>query len=149
MKFKSLTKTLNLSNDDFIRTTEKRHYKAVNEIWNRLVNSNDIYFQNIKVGILFLTKLIMMMKKLKLKIIIKFLKVSGSKVEWVEEESFFLNYPLGKINLLNFYNDNPDFILPKSRRNEVVEFVKSGLKDLSVSRTSFTWGIPVPKHKSM
>ena len=61
----------------------------------------------------------------------------------------FLNYQLGQINLLEFYKKNPNFILPTSRKNEVVKFVEKGLKDLSISRTSFTWGIPVPKNKNM
>ena len=75
---------------------------------------------------------------------IKYSKISGSKVEWVEEESYFFKLSSWQDKLLKFYNDNPKFILPLSRRNEVINFVKKGLKDLSVSRTSFKWGIPVP-----
>ena len=67
-------------------------------------------------------------------------------MEWVEES--YLNYQLGQ-KLLKYYKDNPNFILPVSRNNEVVKFVEKGLKDLSVSRTSFTWGIPVPKNQNM
>mgnify|MGYP003325952120 CR=1 FL=1 len=74
-------------------------------------------------------------------------KISGSPVEWVEEESYFFKLSDWQDRLLNFYSKNPDFILPQSRKNEVVNFVKKGLKDLSVSRTSFSWGIPVPKNK--
>ncbi|MBO6482003.1 MAG: methionine--tRNA ligase, partial [Pelagibacteraceae bacterium] len=77
---------------------------------------------------------------------IKCAKISGSKVEWVEEESYFFKLSGWQDKLLKFYTDNPKFILPLSRRNEVVQFVKKGLKDLSVSRTSFSWGIPVPKN---
>ena len=73
--------------------------------------------------------------------------MSGSKVEWVEEESYFLSYRLFK-KLLDHYNKNKEFILPQSRKNEVVSFVEKGLKDLSISRTSFTWGIPVPQIKT-
>ena len=78
---------------------------------------------------------------------IKKSKSSGSKVEWVEEESYFLSYLNGKKPLLNFYEKNKNFILPESRRNEVISFVKGGLKDLSVSRKSFKWGIQVPSNK--
>ena len=70
---------------------------------------------------------------------------SGSKVEWVEEESFFFKLSAWSKDLLKHYEDNQDFISPKSRRNEVIKFVEKGLKDLSVSRTSFSWGIKVPK----
>ena len=74
-------------------------------------------------------------------------KISGSKVEWVEEESYFFKLSAWSEKLLNFYKKNPNFILPKSRKNEVIKFVEKGLKDLSISRNSFTWGIPVPKDK--
>ena len=78
---------------------------------------------------------------------IKIAKISGSQVEWVEEESFFFKLSKWQEPLLKFYNENPEFILPESRRNEVISFVKSGLKDLSVSRKSFSWGIKVPSNK--
>ena len=72
---------------------------------------------------------------------------SGSAVEWVEEESYFFKLSNWQDKLLDFYEKNPEFILPSSRKNEIVNFVKSGLKDLSVSRKSFTWGIKVPSNK--
>ena len=74
-------------------------------------------------------------------------KSSGSKVDWVEEDSFFFKLSSWSKKLLDHYKSNPDFILPKSRNNEVIKFVEKGLKDLSVSRTSFSWGIPVPKNQ--
>ena len=77
----------------------------------------------------------------------KISKTSGSPVDWVEEESYFFKLSAWSKKLLDYYDENKDFISPSSRRNEVVNFVKKGLKDLSVSRTSFTWGIPVPKNK--
>ena len=83
----------------------------------------------------------MMKMKLKIKNGKKISKSSGSTVEWVEEESYFFKLSAWSKNLLNFYNKNQNFILPMSRRNEVVKFVEKGLKDLSISRTSFTWGI--------
>ena len=76
----------------------------------------------------------------------KISKLSGSVVEWVEEESYFFKLSAWQNKLLKYYDDNKNFILPKSRRNEVIQFVKKGLKDLSISRTSFSWGIPVPKN---
>jgi methionyl-tRNA synthetase len=76
----------------------------------------------------------------------KFSKSSGSKVEWMEEESFFFKLSEWQKPLLKFYQDNPNFIQPESRRNEVINFVESGLKDLSISRTTFKWGIPVPNN---
>ena len=78
---------------------------------------------------------------------IKMSKSSGSKVEWVEEESYFFKLSEWQKPLLNFYEKNKNFILPESRRNEVISFVKGGLKDLSVSRKSFKWGIQVPSNK--
>ena len=77
---------------------------------------------------------------------LKISKLSGSKVEWVEEESYFFKLSAWSKKLLDVYKSNPSFILPIARKNEVVKFVEKGLKDLSVSRTSFSWGIPVPKN---
>ena len=77
----------------------------------------------------------------------KISKSSGSLVEWVEEESYFFKLSAWSNKLLEFYKKNPNFILPASRKNEVVKFVEKGLNDLSISRTSFTWGIPVPKNE--
>ena len=145
LKFKDLTKILNLSNNDFIRTTEKRHYKAVNDIWNRLIDSNDIYLSKYTGWYSVSDEAYYDESEIETKDNNKISITSGSKVEWVEEESFFFKLSSWQKQLLKLFDENPDFILPKSRKNEVVEFVKSGLKDLSVSRTSFSWGIPVPK----
>ncbi len=148
-KFKELTKTLNLSNNDFIRTTEDRHYKSVTEIWNRLVKSGDIYLDkysgwySVSDEAYYDQDEIEKNEKGE-----NVSKSSGSKVEWVEEESYFFKLSSWEKKLLKFYEENPDFILPKSRKNEVISFVKRGLKDLSVSRTSFTWGIKVPKNNN-
>jgi len=145
--FRSLTKILNLSNDDFIRTTEPRHYKSVIEIWNRLVESGDIYLDkysgwySVSDEAFYDKDEIVNIKGNRVS------KSSGSSVEWVEEESYFFKLSSWSNKLLDFYKKNPNFILPKSRKNEVVKFVEKGLKDLSISRTSFTWGIPVPKNE--
>ncbi len=147
LKFKDLTKTLNLSNDDFIRTTEKRHHKSVLDIWSRLEKSKDIYLSKYKGWYSVSDEAYYDEDEIETKNNIKYAKSSGSKVEWVEEESYFFKLSSWQDKLLKLYEkDNPKFILPSSRKNEVVQFVKKGLKDLSVSRTSFSWGIPVPKN---
>ena len=145
--FRSLSKTLNLTNDDFIRTTEKRHHKSVIEIWNRLVNSGDIYLDKYSGWYSVSDEAFYDKDEIEDKNGKKISKSSGSPVEWLEEESYFFRLSAWSQKLLDFYKKNPDFILPKSRKNEVVKFVEKGLKDLSISRTSFTWGIPVPKNK--
>ena len=145
--FRSLTKTLNLSNDDFIRTTEKRHHKSVIEIWNRLTASGDIYLDKYSGWYSISDEAFYDEDEIENIDGKKTSKSSGSSVEWVEEESYFFKLSAWSQKLLEFYKKNPDFILPESRKNEVVKFVEKGLKDLSISRTSFTWGIPVPKNK--
>ncbi len=145
--FRSLTRTLNLSNDDFIRTTEKRHFKSVIDIWNRLVDSGDIYLDKYSGWYSVSDEAFYDEDEIEDKNGKKISKSSGSLVEWLEEESYFFKLSSWSKKLLEFYKKNPDFILPESRKNEVVKFVKKGLKDLSISRTSFTWGIPVPKNK--
>jgi len=145
-KFRDLTKKLNLSNDDFIRTTEKRHYKSVNDLWKRLIKSGDIYLSKYKGWYSVSDEAYYNEDEVVDKNEKKISTFSGSTVEWVEEESFFFKLSSWEKKLLEFYNKNDKFILPISRRNEVINFVKSGLKDLSVSRTSFTWGIKVPNN---
>ena len=144
--FRSLTKTLSLSNDDFIRTTEIRHHKSVIEIWNRLVKSGDIYLDKYSGWYSVSDEAFYDEDEIENIDGYKKSKASGSAVEWVEEESYFFKLSAWSDKLLEFYNKNPNFVLPKSRKNEVVKFVEKGLKDLSISRTSFSWGIPVPKN---
>ena len=146
--FKNLTKKLNLSNDDFIRTTEKRHHNAVNDLWNKLVNSGDIYLSKYKGWYSESDEAYYSEDEIIEKEGKKISTFSGSLVEWVEEESYFFKLSAWEKKLLNFYEKNEKFILPNSRRNEVLNFVKGGLKDLSVSRTSFSWGIKVPGNKN-
>ena len=144
--FKDLTKKLNLSNDDFIRTTENRHHTAVNDLWNRLIKSGDIYLSKYKGWYSVSDEAYYSQDEIIIKDGKKFSEFSGSAVEWVEEESFFFKLSSWEKKLLDFYKKNEKFILPSSRRNEVINFVKNGLKDLSISRTSFTWGIKVPNN---
>tara|TARA_Y100000590_G_scaffold274281_1_gene307974 strand:+ start:16844 stop:18379 length:1536 start_codon:yes stop_codon:yes gene_type:complete len=142
--FKELTYTLNLSNDDFIRTTENRHFDAVKDLWNKLVKSGDIYLSKYKGWYSISDEAYYNPDEITKKDGKNISLTSGSQVEWVEEDSFFFKLSAWEKKLLDFYEKNENFILPVSRKNEVISFVKSGLKDLSVSRTSFNWGIKVP-----
>jgi len=144
--FKDLAKKLNLTNDDFIRTTEKRHHNAVNDLWNKLVKSGDIYLSKYKGWYSVSDEAYYAEDEIIEKDGIKFSTFSGSKVEWVEEESFFFKLSKWESKLLDLYDKNKNFIIPSTRRNEVIKFVKSGLKDLSISRTSFSWGIKTPNN---
>jgi len=145
--FKNLTKSLNLSNDDFIRTTEERHHKAVQFLWEKLQSKGYIYLSKYKGWYSVSDEAYYNEDEVIEKDGKKISTISGSVVEWVEEESFFFKLSSFQEKLLEFYNNNPKFILPNSRKNEVVSFVQRGLKDLSVSRKSFTWGIKVPNNK--
>ncbi len=146
--FQELTSTLNLSNNDFIRTTEKRHYKSVQNLWNILEKKGEIYLSNYSGWYSVSDEAFYSEDEIENKEGNKIAKSSGSSVEWVEEESYFFRLSKWQDKLLEFYNNNENFILPKSRRNEVLSFVKSGLKDLSVSRKSLSWGIKVPSNDS-
>ena len=142
--FKDLFKLLNLSNDDFIRTTEDRHLKSVQFLWNKLYKNGEIYLSKYKGWYSVSDEAFYNENEVKEINGKKVSNLSGSPVDWVEEESFFFRLSKWQNKLIEFYKNNPNFILPESRRNEVVSFVKSGLKDLSVSRKSFSWGIKVP-----
>ena len=142
--FKDLTQTLNLSNNDFIRTTEERHKKSAKNIWNILEKKGEIYLSKYSGWYSVSDEAFYTDDEIEEVNGFKQCKISGSKVEWVEEESYFFKLSKWEKTLIKFYEDNPNFILPISRKNEVVSFVKGGLKDLSVSRKSFKWGIPVP-----
>ena len=146
--FKDFTSKLNLSNDDFIRTTEKRHSVAVEDLWKRLVNSGDIYLSKYKGWYSISDEAYYNEDEIVNKEGQNISISSGSSVEWVEEDSYFFKLSAWEEKLLNYYEKNKDFILPISRRNEVLSFVKSGLKDLSISRTSFSWGIKVPENNN-
>ena len=145
--FKNLTKNLNLTNDDFIRTTEERHHKAVQFLWEKLQSKGYIYLSKYKGWYSVSDEAYYNEDEIAEKDGKKISTVSGSLVDWVEEESFFFKLSSLQDRLLEFYNKNPEFILPITRKNEVVSFVKRGLKDLSVSRKSFSWGIKVPNDK--
>ena len=145
--FKDLCKILNLSNTDFIRTTESRHKTSVHQLWKELEKSGDIYMSKYSGWYSVSDEAFYAENEIENKEGINISAVSGSTVEWVEEESYFFKLSKWQDKLLDHYEKNPNFILPVSRKNEVVSFVKSGLKDLSVSRKSFSWGINVPSNK--
>ena len=145
--FRDLSSLLNLSNDDFIRTTEKRHSLAVNNLWNILEKKEEIYLSKYSGWYSVSDEAFYNEDEIEDLNGKKISKSSGSQVEWVEEESYFFKLSKWQEPLLKFYSENPKFILPESRKNEVMSFVKSGLKDLSVSRKSFSWGIKVPSNK--
>ncbi len=140
LRFRELVTKLNISNDDFIRTTEKRHIKAVQHLWNVLIESGDIYLGKYSGWYSMRDEAFYAESELTE----DKLAPTGAPVEWLEEDSYFFALSKWQDKLLEFYEANPDFIRPSSRRNEVISFVKSGLMDLSVSRTSITWGVPVP-----
>ena len=142
--FEDLTKTLNLSNTDFIRTTEERHKISVQNLWNILEKNKQIYLSKYSGWYSVSDEAFYNEDEVEEKEGSKVSKSSGSVVEWVEEESFFFKLSEWEGPLLDFYENNKNFILPESRRNEVVSFVKGGLKDLSVSRKTFSWGVKVP-----
>ncbi len=145
--FRDLSKILNLSNDDFIRTTEERHYKAVENLWKILEERDEIYLSKYSGWYSVSDEAFYSEDEIEVSDNVKISKTSGSQVEWIEEESYFFRLSKWQNPLLKFYSEHPNFILPESRRNEVISFVKSGLKDLSVSRKSFSWGIKVPSNK--
>lgn len=142
--FRDLAKAMNYSNDDFIRTTELRHIKSCQELWKKLLASGDIYLSKYAGWYAVRDEAFYAEDELKDGPKGKKIAPSGAECEWVEEPSYFFKLSAWGDRLLAFYEKNPDFILPPNRRNEVISFVKSGLRDLSVSRTTFTWGIPVP-----
>ena len=147
LTFKNLSKILNLSNTDFIRTTEERHKNSVQHLWSTLEKNGDIYLSKYSGWYSISDEAFYNEDEITNQDEKKISVSSGSTVEWVEEESYFFRLSKWQDKLLDYYEKNPNFILPNSRKNEVISFVKSGLKDLSVSRKSFSWGIKVPNNK--
>ena len=141
--FRDLTATMGLSNDAFIRTTEARHKAACQALWEKLAANGEIYLGHYEGWYAVRDEAFYGPDELTERDGVKYAP-SGAPVEWVREPSYFFRLAAWGDRLLAFYEANPDFILPASRRNEVIAFVKSGLGDLSISRTSFTWGVKVP-----
>lgn len=139
VRFRELLPVLKCTPDQFIRTTEDRHKIAATAMWNLLLERDQIYqskyegWYSVRDEAFYLADDLIDGKA-----------PTGAEVQWMEEPSYFFRLSQWQEPLLKFYDENPDFIGPKSRRNEVVSFVKRGLKDLSISRSTFTWGVPVP-----
>jgi methionyl-tRNA synthetase len=145
-RFCALARDMGYTNDDFIRTTEDRHTHAVQHLWRELAERGEIYlgkyagWYSVRDEAFFAEKELIKGPDGKLLAPTG----TGAEVEWVEEPSYFFRLSAWGDRLLAFYDAHPDFIAPESRRNEVISFVKGGLQDLSISRTTFTWGVPVP-----
>ncbi|WP_455475394.1 methionine--tRNA ligase [Bartonella sp. B17] len=145
--FNKMLTTLNCSNDDFIRTTEKRHYQACQEIWKKMEANGDIYIGRYSGWYSVRQEAYYEEKDTEIgEDKIRREKELGSPVEWNEEESYFFRLSRYEEVLLEYYKKHPNCIFPIERRNEIISFIKSGLKDISISRTSFNWGIPVPNN---
>ena len=144
--FRDLSKILNLSNTDFIRTTEERHKKTVQHLWNVLEKNGDIYLSKYSGWYSISDEAFYNEDEIIDKDENKVAVSSGSLVEWIEEESYFFRLSKWQNKLLDHYEKNSNFISPNSKKNEVISFVKGGLKDLSISRKAFSWGIKVPNN---
>ncbi|TCT30239.1 methionine--tRNA ligase [Martelella mediterranea] len=142
--FQEMGKLLNASNDDFIRTTQPRHHEASQEIWRRMADNGDIYKDSYSGWYSVRDEAYYQEDETELKDDGVRYGPQGTPVEWVEEESYFFRLSAYQDRLLKLYEDQPDFIGPVERKNEIVSFVKSGLHDLSISRTTFDWGVKVP-----
>ena len=143
-RFMEMAEILGLSNDDFVRTTEPRHYEACAELWRRMVAAGDIFKK--KYGGWYSVRQETYYKESETEVHDgqRFETQNGTPVEWTQEETYFFKLSKFEKPLLEHYERHPDFILPPERKNEVVSFVKSGLEDLSISRSTLDWGIPVP-----
>ncbi|KQZ16609.1 methionine--tRNA ligase [Mesorhizobium sp. Root552] len=143
-EFKRMATALNASNDDFIRTTEERHYAASQAIWKAMAANGDIYKGGYAGWYSVRDEAYYGEEETEVRADNVRYGPQGTPVEWVEEESYFFRLSAYQDKLLALYENRPDFIGPAERRNEVASFVRSGLKDLSISRTTFDWGVPVP-----
>jgi methionyl-tRNA synthetase len=138
-RFRELARVMGFSQDDFIRTTEARHKHAVQQLWTKLLDAGEIYlgayagWYSVRDEAFYAESELVAGKA-----------PTGAPVEWVEEPSYFFRLSAWQDRLLAYYEAQPDSVMPESRMNEVRSFVKGGLNDLSVSRTTFAWGVPVP-----
>lgn len=143
-RFQTLWKNLSISNDDFIRTTESRHTQVVTKVFQRLYEQEDIYRGTYKGWYCVPCESFWLELQLRNG---QLCPECGRKTEKVEEESYFFRLSQYQKPLLDHLESHPNFVLPPSRKNEVVEFVKRGLKDLSITRLKLAWGIPCPVEK--
>jgi methionyl-tRNA synthetase len=140
-RFREVSRLLNISDDEFIRTTEPRHTRAVQALWRELERRGEIYLGRFAGWYAVRDEAFYDESEL-----VGGRAPSGAEVEWLEEENYFFRLSAWQERLLGYYEANPDAVAPRSRRNEVISFVRGGLQDLSISRTSFSWGVPVPGH---
>jgi methionyl-tRNA synthetase len=143
-RFQAMVERLECSNDEFIRTTEPRHHAASIAIWQKMEANGDIYLGKYSGWYSVRDEAYYDEDETKLNEKGERVGPQGTPVEWVEEESYFFRLSAYQDKLLDLYRTNPDFVLPKERLNEVASFVKGGLQDLSISRTTFDWGVKVP-----
>ena len=143
-QFEAMGEVLAAPADDIVRTTSARHRRAVQDIWRRMVANGDIYLSNYSGWYSIRDEAYYDEDEIEERDGRKFAVKTGTPVEWVEEESYFFRLSAYAERLLAHYEKHPEFITPEHYRNEIVAFVKRGLKDLSISRTTFDWGIPVP-----
>jgi methionyl-tRNA synthetase len=143
-RFKEMDQRLNISFDRFIRTTEEQHHRSSQAIWNRMQQNGDIYIDAYSGWYSVRDEAYYAEEETVLGEDGVRRGPQGTPVEWVEEKSYFFRLSAYQDKLLELYESQPDFIGPDARRNEVTSFVKGGLKDLSISRTTFDWGVKVP-----
>jgi methionyl-tRNA synthetase len=138
-RFRELAQLMHVTTDDFICTTEARHKRGVQALWRALAERDQIYLGSYAGWYSVRDESFYAESEL-----VDGKAPTGAAVEWVEEPSYFFRLSAWQEPLLRLYEEQPDFILPRTRRNEVTSFVQGGLTDLSISRTSFRWGVPVP-----
>ncbi len=143
-RFKEMAQVLGLSNDDFIRTTETRHYEACAELWRRMEKAGDIFKKKYGGWYSVRDETYYNESETEVREGQRVAIPTGTPLEWNEEETFFFKLSAYQDKLLAHYEANPEFILPLEKRNEIASFVKMGLEDLSISRSTLDWGIPVP-----
>ena len=143
-QFQQMGEDLNARADDILRTTEQRHKTSVQEIWRRMAANGDIYLSKYSGWYSVRDEAYYGEDEIEQREGKRYAVKTGTPVEWVEEESYFFKLSAYADKLLELYEKRPDFVTPENYRNEIVAFVKRGLNDLSVSRTTFDWGVPVP-----
>ena len=143
-QFEEMGEQLNARADDILRTTQERHRISVQEIWRRMAANGDIYLSKYSGWYSVRDEAYYAEDETEVRDGKRFALKTGTPVEWVEEESYFFKLSAYADKLLALYETRPDFVTPENYKNEIVSFVKRGLNDLSVSRTTFDWGIPVP-----
>ena len=144
LQFEQMGEDLNARADDILRTTSERHRISVQDVWRRMAGNGDIYLSKYAGWYSVRDEAYYTEDETEVREARRFAIKSGTPVEWVEEESYFFKLSAYAEPLLKHYEQHPDFITPENYKNEIVAFVKRGLNDLSISRTTFDWGVPVP-----